>query len=125
MCIRDLINNDPSCIGPLIACDPVTASIATAVVGAAGLGLAAKGQRDARKQAAKVRRQNEVAALEQKKLQDAQTASQLRQQQTLDDEEQQAQSRLAVQRRAIVARRRGRGALAYIPTGGLKSKLGE
>lgn len=79
--------------------------------------------------AAKARKAAAANAARQEQLQkeslDAQNASQLRTQNKLDEQEADLQKTAAGQRRAIVARRKGRGALAFTPAGGLKSKLGE
>lgn len=79
--------------------------------------------------AKKARKEQRRQALRQEQLQreqqEAQEAAQNRQQNTLNDEEDKQLSDIAGKRRAIAARRRGRGSLAFTGANGLKSKLGE
>ncbi len=80
------------------------------------------GAKKARKESARAaRRQEEL----QRKQQAAQEAAQNRQQNRLNEDEDRTLKDVAGKRRAIAARRKGRGALSFTPAGGLKSKLGE
>lgn len=103
--------------------DPLTATMAIASVASAGVSI--KSSIDSKKAAKKQRALQQAAYEKQVAAQDAEEAAQLRQQNKLDEQEADAQSALVSQRRAIVARRRGRGSTAYTPSTGLKSKLGE
>lgn len=97
----------------------------TAATAVAGAGISAKNAID-QKKAAKKQRALQVKALqEQQEAQSTQEAAQLRQQNKLNEEEADAQQALVSQRRAIAARRRGRGSLSYTASSGLKTKLGE
>lgn len=75
--------------------------------------------------AKKARKQQARALAEQREQQATQDAIQKRQQIRLDDEEADASGALASRRRAVAARRRGRGALSFTSSSNLKTSLGE